>query len=211
MIPGSLFSSWLLAFASPKSTIFTSPFFVMSTFGGDMSRWTMWSGIAVVVGELVRVGEALAELEADVDRGLDGEVAPGLLDVLDDRLEVRPVDELHDDEERVVADADVEDLHAVRVRELRREARLVEEHRDELLLRREVRQDALDGDLLAEALQALALGAEHLRHAARFELLDDAVALLAVGHGLGRAGGRSRGASRPSKVPSGTTRVRRVT
>ena len=49
MMPGSLFSSWLLAFARPKSTIFTSPYFVMSTLGGDMSRWTMWSGDAVRV------------------------------------------------------------------------------------------------------------------------------------------------------------------
>ena len=102
----------------------------------------------VRVRQLVGVREALADLERDVDRGLDRKVAARLLDVLDDRLEVRPVDELHDDEVRVVADADVEDLDAVRVRELRREARLVEEHRDELLLRRQVRQDALDGDLL---------------------------------------------------------------
>ncbi len=54
---------------------------------------------------------------------------------------------------------------------------------------RQVRQDALDRDLLAEPLQALALGAEHLRHAARLELLDDAVSLLAVGHGLGAVQG----------------------
>ena len=192
MMPGSLFSSWLLAFASPKSTIFTSPYFVMSTLGGDMSRWTMWSGDAVRVGQLVGVREALADLEGDVDGGLDREVAPALLDVLDDRLEVRAVDELHDDEERVVADADVEDLDAVRVRELRREARLVEEHRDELLLRRQVRQDALDGDLLPEALEPFALGAEHFGHAARFELLDDAVPLLTVGHGLFGSRGLTR-------------------
>ena len=48
---------------------------------------------------------------------------------------------------------------------------------------RQVREDALDRDLLREPLEALALGAEHLGHAARLELLDDAVALLAVGHG----------------------------
>ena len=69
-----------------------------------------------------------------------------------------------------------------------REARLVEEHRDELLLLGEVRQDALDRDLLLEALEARALGAEHLGHAARRELLDDAVALLLLSHaGSGRA------------------------
>ena len=102
------------------------------------------------------------------------------MSVLDDGLEVGAVDVLHDDEVGVVADADVEDLHAVRVREVRGEARLVEEHRDELLLLGEVRQDALDRDLLLEALEARALGAEHLGHAARRELLDDAVSLLLV-------------------------------
>ena len=73
MMPGSLFSSWLFALARPKSTIFTSPYFVMSTLGGDMSRWTMWSGDAVRVRELVGVREALADLEGDVDGGLDRE------------------------------------------------------------------------------------------------------------------------------------------
>ena len=51
----------------------------------------------------------------------------------------------------------------------------------------EVRQDALDRDLLLEALEARALGAEHLGHAARRELLDDAVALLLVS-GAGDSG-----------------------
>ena len=39
----------------------------------------------------------------------------------------------------------------------------------------EVRQDALDGDDLLEALEAGALGAEHLGHAAGGDALDDAV------------------------------------
>jgi hypothetical protein len=137
----------------------------------------------VGVRQLVGVREPLADLEGDVDRSFDGKVAAVLLDVLDDRLEVRPVDELHDDEECAVADADVEDLNAVRMRELRREARLIEEHRDELLLRRQVRQNPLDGHLLLEALEPFALGPKDLRHAARLELLDDAIPLLAVGHG----------------------------
>ena len=64
---------------------------------------------------------------------------------------------------------------------VRREARLVEEHRDEPLLLAEVRQDALDRDLLLEALDPGALGEEDLGHAARGEALDDAVSLLLVG------------------------------
>jgi hypothetical protein len=50
-----------------------------------------------------------------------------------------------------------------------REPRLVEEHPDELLVRREVRQDALDGDLLLEARDARGLAPEDLRHAAGLE------------------------------------------
>ena len=121
---------------------------------------------AVRVGQLVGVAETLADLVSDPCGGLDREVLALLLHRLRDALQVRAVDVLHDDEERIVTDADVEDLHAVRVRELRRQARLVQEHRDELLLLAEVREDALDRDLLAKALKALALGAEHFRHAA---------------------------------------------
>ena len=41
----------------------------------------------------------------------------------------------------------------------------------------EVRQHALDRDLLAKPFEAVALGAKHLGHAAGLELLDDAVPL----------------------------------
>jgi hypothetical protein len=67
------------------------------------------------------------------------------------------------------------------VRELRGEARLVEEHRDEAALLAEVRQDALDGDAFLEAFDARALGDEDLGHTARGEALEDAVTLLLVG------------------------------
>ena len=90
------------------------------------------------------------------------------------------VDVLHHDEVGVLADADVEDLGDVGVREVRREARLVEEHGDEALLLAERGEHALDGDLLLEALDARALGEEHLGHAARREALEDAVTLLLV-------------------------------
>ncbi len=138
---------------------------------------------AVRVAQLVRVGEALADLERDVDARLAaGTACSSSCSDSAIGLEVRAVDVLHDDEVGVVADADVEDLDAVRVRELRGEARLVEEHRDELLLLGQVRKDALDRDLLAKPLEPLALCEEHLRHAARLELLDDAIALLLIGH-----------------------------
>ena len=59
-----------------------------------------------------------------------------------------------------------------------REPRLVQEHRDEALVLREVRQHALDRDVLLEALHADGFAAEDLGHAAGFEPLDDAILLL---------------------------------
>src|SRR5436853_408880 len=78
--------------------------------------------------------------------------------------------------------------------------RLVEEHADELLLLGQVRQDALDRDDLLEPLEARALGAVHLGHAAGGDTLDDSIALLLLGHlgrcatgeGMGWRAGRSR-------------------
>jgi hypothetical protein len=124
-------------------------------------------GAPVGVDQLVRVAEALADLDRDEDRLFDRELAPLFFQRLQHRLQVGAVDVLHDDEVRVVADADVEDLDAVRMRQVRRQARLVEEHRDELLLLGQVRQDALDRDLLFEALEPRAFGPEHFGHATR--------------------------------------------
>src|SRR5262249_14767718 len=81
----------------------------------------------------------------------------------------------------VVADADVEHLGHVRVREVRGEPRLVEEHLDELLLLAQMRKDALDRDALLEPLDPPVLGDVHLGHAARREALDDLISLLLVG------------------------------
>ncbi len=57
---------------------------------------------------------------------------------------------------------------------------LVDEHVDELLVLREVRQDPLDRHDLLEALDAFALGLEHLRHAADRHAVDQLVGAEAV-------------------------------
>ena len=54
-----------------------------------------------------------------------------LLHLTDDRAQVLAVDVLHRDEVLAVDLTDVEDLDDVRVRERRRDARLVQEHLDE--------------------------------------------------------------------------------
>src|SRR5690606_24449818 len=58
----------------------------------------------------------------------------------------------------------------------RRDARLVEEHVDELVVLDEVRVDALDRDPLLEAARPVHAGEVHARHAADADLVDDAVA-----------------------------------
>src|ERR1700722_15393730 len=113
MIPGSLRSSCELAFASPKSTILISPYFVTSTFGGDMSRWTIFRSTplgspsscgwlrplqmsrAVGTAEPVRAPQPLADLEGDEGRRLHRELAPVLPERLGDRLQIGSVDVLH--------------------------------------------------------------------------------------------------------------------
>ena len=63
----------------------------MSTLGGDMSRCTMCERLAVVVGELVRVAEALADLDGDeAPPPRPGTSRPCFFSVLDDGLEVAP-------------------------------------------------------------------------------------------------------------------------
>ena len=142
--------------------------------------------VAVVALELVREAEAVERLHRDIERFLHAESPSGLTVDLDDRLQVTAVDELHHDEERVVGGTDVEDGDDVRVRQTSAEARLVEEHRDEVLVLREVRQNALDRDDLLEALDGRGLALEHFGHTARFEALDDSVSLFG-GHSLDSA------------------------
>src|SRR6185437_6776611 len=144
--------------------------------GGDVAVDDL-ERLAVAL-ELVGVGEALADAPGDVDGRLDRDGPGELARVVHHRLQIRAVDVLHDDEVRPVTDADVEDADDVGMREVRGEARLVEEHGDELLFLAELRQDALDRDLLSEALDAGALGDEDLRHAAGRQALEDAVTLL---------------------------------
>ena len=138
--------------AMPKSTIFTSPVKVTTTFCGEMSRCTMSSGVPSRSRLLVRVREPRAHPEDDGERVLERELDHVLLLHLPhDRAEVLAVHVLHRDEVRPVDRADVEDLHDVRVRQRRGDARLVQQHLDERAVLVHRRQDALDDDELLEA------------------------------------------------------------
>ncbi len=134
------------------------------------------------IGKVVRILEALADLHDDVDGMRDRHALALLLHPLDERLQVAAVDVLHDDEVRRVGDADVEDADDVGVLQVHRQARLVEEHLDELLVLGEARQDALDRHRLADVSDGrFGDTTEHLRHASGVDLVGDAVFGLA-GH-----------------------------
>ncbi len=92
------------------------------------------------------VVEALADLHDDVASLLDGHDLALAAQAVEDRAQVLAVDVLERDEITVVDLTEVEDLGDVRVLELHGDLRLVDEHRDELFVLGDVRQDALDGE-----------------------------------------------------------------
>ena len=73
--------------------------------------------------------------------------------------------------------------------------RLVDEHRAEMRVLREVREDALDHQRLVDALRAARAGEEDLRHAAHPEAPRDDVSTEALG--VGRRHARSVEATPP--------------
>ena len=139
-----------------------------------------------LVAAPMRVVEALRDLGRDVDRHLDRELLLRAPAPREERREVEPADVLHRHVvgigrrhaalHRAGREAEIEDLHDVRVREANGELRLVDEHLHELVRLRELRKDALDDDDFFEALDAVALGLEDLGHAALAEPLEEAVA-----------------------------------
>src|SRR5262249_36004058 len=126
---------------------------------------------------IVRVGEALAHLEHDVERVRDRKPPAVGAKVLDDALQIRAVDVLHDDEVGRLGDADVEDVHDVGMLEMQRQPRLVQEHRNELLVPAQLGKDALYGDSLLETLERLGNAAKYLGHTALVYALGDRIAV----------------------------------
>ena len=121
----------------------------------------------------VRVVQARGGLGDDLDRQRERDEVVDLEATLAQRPQVLPVHELHGDVEEVLDLTEVIDLDDARVVELRGDARLVEEHRDELWIFCQVLVDALDRHLLGEPADlTLALGEEHLGHASLGDLAN---------------------------------------
>jgi len=127
--------------------------------------------IALVVG----VVERLADLEDDVAGLGRAEPAVVVLQVVEDGAQVAPRHVLLDDEVAALDLTEVEDLGDVRVAQLTGDLRLVDEHGDEVAVVGDLRQQHLDRDHALEPGGALRLGAEHLRHAAVADPLEQRV------------------------------------
>jgi hypothetical protein len=134
-------------------------------------------GLAVFAAELVGGVETAARVREDPQRHAGRQRQPLPLHRAHDLGQRVAVDPLHREVEDVVLLAEIHDLSHVRVLDLRRDARLVEEHPLEARVLRELRKDHLDRDELLEAVLAAEPRHPHARHAA---LRDGAEQLVAV-------------------------------
>ena len=124
------------------------------------------------VGRFVRVREALESAREHVAGDARvGRRAPLALALPED-AQVTPVDVVEHEEALAIDAAEIVNGGDVRVRELHRDLRLVDEHRDELFVLGEMREDALDGEDALEAVLAGATRLVDLGHTARADALE---------------------------------------
>jgi hypothetical protein len=129
----------------------------------------------LTVGGRVRVVQRRRHLGDDERRQLIAQRQLPLAQVLLARPQRHALHHLHRQEIPSPDAAEVERRDDVRVLELRREPRLVDEHVDERHILRPVAADHLERDLLAEARRAPHRRPPHLRHAARPDRLQQLV------------------------------------
>ncbi len=123
----------------------------------------------------VRIVEPLAHLPDHVANHRDGGGLVALAAAVEDRAKVLAGDVFHRDEVAVPDFPEIENLRDVGVRELDGDLRLIDEHRDELVVLSDVRKDALDGDNLFEPLLTEGLGAPNLGHSADVDPVEQEV------------------------------------
>ena len=175
-VPARVFAMRELNFAMPKSTTLVLPVVgdeevVRRDVAVDEAEL-----LAVLAEELVRGVQPLGGVGDDAAGDLRRHRLPELLGAAHHLAERLAVEVLHGDPVRVLVLAELEDGRDVRVRDARRDARLVEEHVHERLVLDQVRVDALDRDPLLEAARPVHAREVHARHAADANLVDDAVA-----------------------------------
>ena len=118
---------------------------------------------------------ALRNFDDHEARLRDGHDLRHLPAAIEDRAQILAVHELERDEERVLDFAEIEDLSDVRVVELHRDLRFIDEHLDELFVLGNVGKDALDREQALEAFDTEGLGLEDLGHAADVHPLEQVI------------------------------------
>jgi hypothetical protein len=130
---------------------------------------------AMFVGRQVRVREPAEHVAGDENRERYRKARSFAGNVAEQARERYAVHVLHGHEELALALAEIDHLDDVRVLKPGTDASLVDEHGDEALVLREVRQNALDGEALGKAVGPRAAPHEHLRHATETEPLPEDV------------------------------------
>ncbi len=147
-------------------------------------------GLTEGCGRAVGVVQALGGLGDELDGDRHGELLVEPPDGVQETAQGTAAYQLHDEVEGAVLGApELEGVHHVRARDVRREAGLVEEHRDELRVVGQVRQHPLDRDQLLEAALAKHARRMDLGHAARRDTEQELVT--PEGTGLRRLGLRA--------------------
>jgi len=85
--------------------------------------------------------------------------------VVEDAAQIAPVDVFEGDEVRLVHLAEIEDLGDVRVLQLHRDLRLVDEHRDELFVLGDVGRMRLSATIRSKPSTPMTFALKHLGHA----------------------------------------------
>ena len=133
-------------------------------------------GLAVAVLGVVSVVERVEHLHRHEHANGDGQAHVLLGRGAEQGQAVEAVDEFERDEILAAFLAEIRYLNDLGMDELRGQLGLVDEHRDEGLVRRQIGQDALDDEQLLEAMGRENLRLEDLRHSPSCEALDQGVA-----------------------------------
>jgi len=143
-------------------------------------------GLAVEADLLVGVVQTSTDPLHDMNRELEGNGPPGTSRVTQHGTEIFAVQVGHGEEVVLTRLTDVVDVDDVGMLEVGRDASLVEEHADEVLVCPQVRQDPLEHDDFLEALDPRALGEEDLGHASHRQLVQQQVATQLFANHAGR-------------------------
>ncbi len=131
--------------------------------------------LALLIADLVRGVEPREDVRHDRRHDLERDALDVAGDETHEARERLAVDVVHDDEDLARVRDDVEGRDDVRMADARSEARLVEEHRGELRVHREVLVESLHRDRAREADLARQSSEVHRRHSSGGDLCIERV------------------------------------